>query len=292
MATGRLGRSPRAEVNSALFPIATVTRSMARGARHPLPTGSAFVRLLAALHDNAVAPSKEAFAQSLGRWVAWTDAISLSGALNAAPAPGSATGTAVASAVQADEREIARVRTALAKVAETAAGTTEPERARRPVAASGTLPPPADDFAAFCRRYVGAQQSMEAQVAPLRRRLRATLTGASPALARLAALDAVMEEVVGTRERELLATVPRSLEQQFDRLCVEGGAPAHDAPHETPAEPAAPPGPARTDAPTPRPSAARLATFRRDMRKLLLAELDLRLQPVEGLLDALRKSSP
>jgi hypothetical protein len=115
---------------------------------------------------------------------------------------------------------------------------------------------------------------MEAAVAPLRRRLRATLEGASPALARLAALDAVMEQVVGAQERALLATVPLKLEQHFARL--------RQADREACAPDAEPP---------PIPSTDWLDTFSQDMRDLLLAELDLRLQPVEGLLEALRGSS-
>jgi hypothetical protein len=102
---------------------------------------------------------------------------------------------------------------------------------------------------------------------PLRRRLRSSLADRSAALAKLAELDIVMEQVVGAQERALLATVASRLEPRFDAL---RGAPA-DAPVQ--------PGPW-------------LEQFRQEMRALLLAELDLRLQPVEGLLEACRQSLP
>jgi hypothetical protein len=76
-------------------------------------------------------------------------------------------------------------------------------------------------------------------------------------MARLAAVDVVMEQVLGAQERSLLAGVPALLETHFKRL--------------------------RQAAPD-----AWLDRFRRDAREVLLAELDLRFQPVDGLLEALR----
>jgi hypothetical protein len=112
---------------------------------------------------------------------------------------------------------------------------------------------------------------METRIVPLRRRLRSTLADRSPALAKLAELDIVMEQVVGAQERALLASVAARLEPRFDRL---------RAPHDKVAsEPAAASAPWRE-------------RFHQEMRGLLLAELDLRLQPLEGLLEACRQSIP
>ena len=121
------------------------------------------------------------------------------------------------------------------------------------------------DFATYRQRYSRCQLAMETQIVPLRRRLRATLADRSPALAKLAELDTVMEQVVGARERSLLATVGARLEPRFDQLRVAAGEPS----------PGVPPW---------------LEQFRQEMRGLLRAELDLRLQPVEGLLEACRQS--
>ena len=126
------------------------------------------------------------------------------------------------------------------------------------------------DFAAWRQRYAACQLAMETQIVPLRRRLRGTLADRSAALAKLAELDTVMEQVVGAQERALLATVAARLEPRFDHCLGTRADAGPDAPTQ--------PGPW-------------LDRFRQEMRALLLAELDLRLQPIEGLLEACRKSS-
>jgi hypothetical protein len=67
-----------------------------------------------------------------------------------------------------------------------------------------------------------------------------------------------------------LSTVPLLLEKHFDRLRK-----AHQ----------------ETQADTPASDDAWLAVYRKDMQGVLLAELNLRLQPVEGLLEALGHES-
>ena len=258
-----------------------MTVSRARESRRPPPSGTAFIRLLAALNDVQVPESNEAFAQRLSRWVEWTDAIPLSEALANPSTRTQDAGSAASMLVNADEREFRRVRAALAKLAQPpAAASTDRATSRRTASPQLATPDAPDDFSPHRRRYIAAQQAMEANITPLRRRLRSSLTDASAAQARLAALDAVMEQVVGARERELLATVPRRLERRFeqlrqDHLAAQADVPAPDNTPGTPFEPD-----------------AWLATFHQDMRALLLAELDLRMQPVEGLLEALRGSPP
>lgn len=193
----------------------------------------------------AVAPS---FAEGLAHWLGWKDAIALSGALHAPlPAtPGSGHGVAAhpgwpdsAEAAAAFEREFVRVRTSLARAI------ADPDE-----------PPAAEtEFAPYRRHCIALQQAMEAGIGPLRTQARAALARQSPAMGRLAAIDAVMEDVLGPHEHKLLARMPALLERHFERL--------GKAEHET---------------------------FRKDMQQLLFAELALRLQPVQGLLDALGKT--
>jgi hypothetical protein len=250
-----------------------VTGSKAPALRRIPPGSSAFIRLLSDLNDMHPSEPDDAFAERLSRWFAWTDAISLSGALG--PAPAAPDGFLF---VESDAHEVARVRGALTRLVE---GPTEPAN-KAPARRIHPAPPPqepSDDFATWRRRYVAAQQAMETRIEPLRRRLRASLEGGTPAQARLAALDAVLEKVVGEREYELLAGVPSLLERHFDRLRRA---------HEDRQPPADVPAP---DAPPPRSRPAEwLDVFSRSMRAVLLAELDLRLQPVDGLLEALRSS--
>jgi hypothetical protein len=131
----------------------------------------------------------------------------------------------------------------------------------------------AADFAPFRRRYLALQQAMEAGIGPLRGRLRALLAARSPAMARLAAVDVVMEQVLAAREHSLLASVPALLEKHFTRL--------RQASPETVGEPG-----------SEAEAGEWLHVFRKDMKNVLLAELDFRFQPIEGLLEALRMRPP
>ena len=239
--------------------------SLARDVRRTPLTGSAFIRTLASLNPVAAPPGPDAFAQRLARWVDWTHAFSLSAALGDAPGRSDVPGLGGQGALSADEREFARVRAALAAtIADAASGASRPRRGHRPLAAAVAVDEPID-FAPHRQSYAACQLAMETQIVPLRRRLRSSLADRSPALAKLAELDIVLEQVVGAQERTLLATVAARLEPRFDEL---RGAPS-DAPVQ--------PGPW-------------LERFRQEMRGLLLAELDLRLLPVEGLLEACRQS--
>ena len=245
--------------------------SLARDPRRTPLTGSSFVRTVAALDEPQAPAAPDAFAQRLAHWFDWTHAFSLSAALGDAADRTGVPGFGGLAALAADERELARVRAALQKtIADAPTGGPEPRRLGRPLA--GTVAPTEMpvDFATYRQRYTKCQLAMETQVVPLRRRLRSSLADRSPALAKLAELDTVMEQVVGAQERALLATLGARLEPCFDAL---RGVP-DDAPIGTPSQP----GPW-------------LDRFRLEMRNLLLAELDLRLQPVEGLLEACRKST-
>lgn len=76
-------------------------------------TGSALTRLLAQLSDTDVPESRQALADRLSQWFSWTDAISLSAALD------SDLGVAVSGAQGSDcteeAQECARLKAALAK---------------------------------------------------------------------------------------------------------------------------------------------------------------------------------
>ncbi|MBC7664072.1 MAG: DUF3348 family protein [Caulobacter sp.] len=241
--------------------------SLARAARRPPLTGSTFIRTLAALNPLQAPAAPDDFAQRLAHWFDWTHAFSLSAALSDASSRPDVPGFGGRGALAADERELARVRGALARtIAEAPDGGAPPRRLGRPLAGATTCVEVAVDFATYRQRYTKCQLAMETQIVPLRRRLRSTLADRSSALAKLAELDTVMEQVVGAQERALLASVGARLEPRFGQLRA--------------ASPDTPPQPGPW-----------LDRFRDEMRSLLLAELDLRLQPVEGLLEACRQSN-
>jgi hypothetical protein len=244
---------------------------MVQASRRTGFTGSPLVRLLSRLTDSDVGQPRQTTAERLSQWFGWTDDISLSAALNAGPA--SSLSSAKKASSSAEEAECARVRAALTKA----------------IASDGAAPADATDFAPLRQRYLARQQAMEAGIGPLRSRLRTTLAGRSQAMAKLAAVDVVMEQVLAVQERSLLSGVPALLEKRFRRLRQA----ALEAQAEQATEPAA-------DQTTPDPSAgggmrpapAWQDVFHKDLQDVLLAELDFRFQPVEGLLEALRMKQP
>ncbi|MGO1540205.1 MAG: DUF3348 family protein [Luteimonas sp.] len=106
-------------------------------------------------------------------------------------------------------------------------------------------------FSPFQQHIQAMQRAMQSATGRLRGDLRERLAGGCAQQARLAELDAAMEAALSPRETSLLSAVPALLAAHYERE-------------------------------------QRPATFHRELRELLLAELDLRFQPVEGLLAALR----
>lgn len=244
-------------------------------------TGSPLVRLLSRLTDGDVAQPRQTTAERLSQWFGWTDDISLSAALNGGPASSLSSANKVSAT--AEEAECARVRAALTKTI--ASDSAAPRATPTDMTA---------DFAPLRQRYLARQQAMEMAIGPLRGRLRATLAGRSQAMAKLAAVDVVMEQVLAAQERSLMSSVPALLEKHFKRLrqaALEAQAEAEAA--------AAAAAAAATETPTapeaPGNTVAALAwqdVFHKDLQDVLLAELDFRFQPVEGLLEALRMKQP
>jgi hypothetical protein len=115
------------------------------------------------------------------------------------------------------------------------------------------------DYAPYRQVYLTRQRAMQATVGRLRGKLRDVLMAASPEQTRLTEVDAVMEVALTPREHTALAKIPDLLAQRFAHL--QAGAQPHW-----------------------------LDAFRREMQSVLRAELDLRFQPVDALLAALRTS--
>ncbi len=218
-------------------------------------TGSALIRLLAGLTLVEVAESKNSFSDRFSQWLDWKSAMALSAALKNGAQPHS---TSVRSASRAfadpDRQSCERLRSEFMKAFA--------EDTRTDV--DGTPP----EFSTFRQRYFSRQQAMERGVAPFRKRVREKLIAASPSLAQLAVVDSVMEQSLAARERTLLSSIPALLHLHFERLRSGHQSQSDDAEAELPRH-------------------KWLEIFRLDMRNALAAELDIRLQPVEGLLDAL-----
>ncbi|SOO17194.1 conserved hypothetical protein [Xanthomonas citri pv. fuscans] len=237
--------------------------------RAPL-SGPAFIRLLARLSNAHIAQSNHALADRLSQWIDWTRAVAVSKALDGKlpdaedlpePRP-------------LDAEACARVRTGLAtsSVAELDALVAR-MRAEAHNAALTGAPVAAPDFAPFRQHYLAMQRAMRTATGDLRGRLRDLLALVSTDMARLAEVDAVMELTLSPREQSLLNTVPSLLGAHFERL--RDAAQAQHRPTDDAAAPRAVPD-------------GWLDVFRKDMQSVLLAELDVRFHPIEGLLAALR----
>ena len=211
--------------------------------------------------------SRQDVAERLGQWVGVTDAITL----HAEHQSIASVGTTPASALRltgslGPEASLSQSRAELvsAIMAGDAAGAS---------VSAGAATGNGGSYAPYRKRYLELQRHLELRVAALRAQIRQALSMASPELAQLARLDAVVEQMLGDRAQKLLSTVPVLLEKRFGDL--RKNHPSH-AGAETQA---AGPGVAA------QPDDWR-QVFGKDFQQVLLAELEVRLQPVVGLVEA------
>ena len=212
-----------------------------------------------------------AFVEGLGRWLGWKEAIALSTVL-AQPA---AAGVAPASTAQplglALRAQVACERAAL-----------EAEFSRVHVGMQQRLAQALDEaerahdgsFLPWRRCCHQLQQAFEAAASALRTQARAALRRlgqatagsnlpALPHLGELAALDAALAQVLAAREQAQLALLTVLVEPHFLRHLRH---PSHLRQNDDP------------------------PAFRHTLQPLLQADLELRLQPARGLLEALREA--
>ena len=114
---------------------------------------------------------------------------------------------------------------------------------------------------------------MEASLRPFRLQVREVLARTSRTLAKLAALDAVFDKSLCERERQLFSTLPALLAKRFERL--------RQAHQPSPADTPDTVNPLSSETPP-----AWLTRFGQEMQAVLLAELDARLEPTLGLIEA------
>ncbi|MDX1504227.1 MAG: DUF3348 family protein [Spongiibacter sp.] len=133
---------------------------------------------------------------------------------------------------------------------------------------------PAEAYKAYQRFYALHQSEMDYRLIALRKHMQQVLTARSAALAQLAELDRSLTETLGDYSRRVLASIPRLLGQRFHALIraqIEQDTAL--APNEVFAQWVA--------------AGGGLQQFLAEMRGLLIAELDMRLMPLIGLLEAL-----
>lgn len=117
--------------------------------------------------------------------------------------------------------------------------------------------------------YVAQQRNIDFRIRDLHVSIRDALAGLSPQLARLAALDAVLAAPLSLPARRSFAMVPHLLKQRHARLLEE-----HNA--------------TKSESSTARERWEQsLGQFRVEIQGLLLAEIETRLLPTRGLIEAL-----
>jgi len=253
--------------------------------RAPVP-GAALARLLARMTGREAALPTQSPADRLGDWLQWQQAVLLSRALDDDPdadAPPAADGHGVASpgrALTADAgspgaagdgdedlaAECRRLRAALEDaIADDARDWTLPLRPRAGEDGTGA----AAGAAAVLRHCQGLQRDLQSASGRLRGELRERLALRPGGAARLAAVDAVMEGLLAPREHALLVPAVPTLVARFEQLHARHG-----------------------EGGTQAAAGAWRASFRSEARQVLLAELDLRFQPIEALLAALHCPRP
>lgn len=196
------------------------------------------------------------FAERLSLWVNAFDAIGLQAAHQTIGAIRTAAPVKPSARLEPVAQDLQRVRTALAHAI-----------------AQASVPPDAG-HAAYRQRHLELQRQMEQAIGPLRDRVRQAIGAASPGLRKLAALDAVFEQVLAARGQAILPTVASVMGRRFEQLKR-----AHQQECEAAGQP--------DDPQLWHLAGGWLEVFARDWRQALLAELDLRLEPVLGLVEAL-----
>lgn len=214
------------------------------------------------------APANHSLAELLGDEIDLSDSIALASALSSLDRARPAGNVSM----EQPQRQFLNARAGMLRlIANSFEPGVTPAPLSLPPASAETLSD-ADGVKPFLRFYSLQQSEMEHRVSGLRRSLRGALGFEKPALARLAALDRIIDDTLGEYSRRVLATVPKLLGEHFNRR-REAFLQSEAAEHARPADWVIPGG--------------WLHGFHRDMQQLLLAEMDFRLLTARALLDAL-----
>lgn len=252
-------------------------------------TGSQLLRFLTENGMLNVVQSTEDIGQKLGDWLNFRHAIALHGVLNP-PSPleqVSRKSRSAALTVQALRLHVDKVRAQLeASILQGAPPGSGLARIDMPPAELDESAEPQIAYEPYRRFYAAHQRQMENVLQTLRSQLRAQLDLGPSKLLQLSALDATFENILGEREAALLAKVAKQLEKRFVQalkahlknpsaasklVCAGDGSTAPVwVPHR---------------------STAWLMPWQQTLRSALLAELDTRLQPTLGLLEALQQEN-
>ncbi len=126
--------------------------------------------------------------------------------------------------------------------------------------------------------YVTRQSDLAIKIQQLQSHIGDAISGLSPELAQLSKLNTGLGDILAVRTKELFTVVPQLLGRRFGRLLDEHW-------QELPNRPGV------SDLAQWMESGGWISKFCGEMRELLLAEIDLRLQPVLGMIDSLSETN-
>lgn len=249
-----------------------MTRALTRTNFH----SSKLIRCLADFTLVDTVEQEDAFAEKLGLWVHFADAITLSAVHNDSAAllpamlPESVISLAAAMASEFDRMQAGMTNS----IVTSCSPKSGKSQIKLPVP---VLELPMDVAAAYAPYrwfYDAHQRDMEITLQPLRVKVRNALAKVSPGLKKLADLDAALDVILRERESKLLSKIPVLLKKRFEQLFREHQQNLVDIRQ-------------MDDPKTWIQPAGWLALFCNDVQSLLLSELELRLQPTVGLIEAL-----
>jgi hypothetical protein len=113
-----------------------------------------------------------------------------------------------------------------------------------------------EDYGSYRQRYLDIQRRFELRIDPFRAYCRQMLAHSDSRLSQLAQLDLTLESLLATRTQTLLASLATLMERRFQRYQQDKDPPADG--------------------------------FEQDFQHAMLAELQFRLEPVTGLVEAWR----
>jgi Protein of unknown function (DUF3348) len=144
-------------------------------------------------------------------------------------------------------------------------------RIRFPLPKPDTSLSDAEGYEPYRRFYTAHQREIDAKAQYLRSFVRDAASGLSPRLMQLVELDTRVGEIMTVHQRQCFAVVPKLLEKRFAQLFRDN--------------------PQSSDEQHDDITAQRLRQFGQEVQGLLLAELEVRLQPVVGLIEAINEEA-
>lgn len=259
--------------------------AMNQSASPTLSDRSRLVRLLTGMSDSKFSDGDYNLAEQLGRIISLSDSISLSRSLGqlskqVAESPSSEALNQV-NAVQQNvlESREKMMRTIINSFAgiNSFADQSSSSGIQLPSVSTGTKAEALKTYEPYQRFYSMHQAEMAGSIQTLRLNVRASISGFSSDLQQLAELDRIINDSIAAHNGKLFNVTPKLLQQRFKELLS-----AHQQSQGS------------QDITEPldwlKPGAW-LTVFYKELQELLLAELDVRLQPVLGLLEALNDAS-